>query len=231
MSAIRSFAFGVWLYGAIVIFGMGLFALSFVGREPVIAGVRVWARTVLFGLRWICGVKVEVRGLENMPEGGCLLASKHQSMLDTIAPWTFVKDLDDHLKWIKFSGASWLPDGSGFAISVSSGKWTDGSYSNPQLWGAWGTSPSSVVTGIEASRNKERLFIPFSAYADLADPQTCALRLTGKNVELEIVGGTGGNSYRAVLVFAGGRYLSSRRVMSSVAPKDASETTRYFVIP
>ncbi|MHC5018565.1 MAG: prolyl oligopeptidase family serine peptidase [Planctomycetota bacterium] len=24
------------------------------------------------------------------------------------------KDLDDHLKWIKFSGAGWLPDGSGF---------------------------------------------------------------------------------------------------------------------
>jgi prolyl oligopeptidase len=24
------------------------------------------------------------------------------------------KDLDDHLKWIKFSGASWAPDGSGF---------------------------------------------------------------------------------------------------------------------
>ena len=27
------------------------------------------------------------------------------------------KDLDDHLKWIKFSGASWLPDGSGFFYS------------------------------------------------------------------------------------------------------------------
>jgi|JI10StandDraft_1071094.scaffolds.fasta_scaffold54281_5 1-acyl-sn-glycerol-3-phosphate acyltransferase len=92
MSAIRSFFFGVWLYGSIFIFGTGLLITSLIGRMPTVIGVRAWAHTVLFGLRWICGVKVEVRGHENMPEGGCLLACKHQSMLDTIAPWTFVKD-------------------------------------------------------------------------------------------------------------------------------------------
>jgi prolyl oligopeptidase len=27
------------------------------------------------------------------------------------------KDLDDHIQWVKFSGASWLPDGSGFFYS------------------------------------------------------------------------------------------------------------------
>jgi 1-acyl-sn-glycerol-3-phosphate acyltransferase len=92
MSAIRSFLFGVWLYGSIFIFGTGLLITSLIGRMPTVIGVRAWAHTVLFGLRWICGVKVEVRGQEHMPEGGCLLACKHQSMLDTIAPWTFVKD-------------------------------------------------------------------------------------------------------------------------------------------
>ena len=92
MSAIRSFLFGLWLYGSIFIFGTGLLILSLIGRMPTVIGVRAWAHTVLFGLRWICGVKVEVRGRQNMPEGGCLLASKHQSMLDTIAPWTFVRD-------------------------------------------------------------------------------------------------------------------------------------------
>ena len=92
MSAIRSFFFGVWLYGSIFIFGTGLLITSLIGRMPTVIGVRAWAHTVQFGLRWICGVKVEVRGQENMPDGGCLLACKHQSMLDTIAPWTFVKD-------------------------------------------------------------------------------------------------------------------------------------------
>lgn len=92
MNAIRSFLFGVWLYGAIVSFGIALLVLSLIGRKPVVTGVRAWAHTVLFGLRWICGVKVEVRGKENLPEGGCLMACKHQSMLDTIAPWIFVRD-------------------------------------------------------------------------------------------------------------------------------------------
>jgi 1-acyl-sn-glycerol-3-phosphate acyltransferase len=92
MNAIRSFLFGLWLYGSIFIFGTGLLITSLIGRMPTVIGVRAWAHTVLFGLRWICGVKVEVRGKENLPEGGCLMACKHQSMLDTIAPWIFVRD-------------------------------------------------------------------------------------------------------------------------------------------
>lgn len=92
MSLIRSFLFGVWLYGSILIFGIGLLILSLAGRKATVAGVRAWAGAILFGLRWICGVKVEVRGLEHIPEGGCLMACKHQSMLDTIAPWIFLKD-------------------------------------------------------------------------------------------------------------------------------------------
>jgi 1-acyl-sn-glycerol-3-phosphate acyltransferase len=92
MSAIRSFLFGVWLYGSIFIFGVALLILSLIGRKPTVIGVRLWARTVLLGLRFLCGVTVEIRGRENMPQGGCLLASKHQSMLDTIVPWIFVRD-------------------------------------------------------------------------------------------------------------------------------------------
>lgn len=92
MNAIRSFLFGIWLYGSIFVFGTGLLITSLIGRMPTVIGVRAWAHTVLFGLRMICGVKVEVRGRENLPAGGCLMASKHQSMLDTIAPWIFVRD-------------------------------------------------------------------------------------------------------------------------------------------
>ena len=47
--------------------------------------IKLWARIVLFGLRWIAGVKVEVRGLENRPSGAALVASKHQGMLDIVA--------------------------------------------------------------------------------------------------------------------------------------------------
>ncbi|MET0546755.1 MAG: lysophospholipid acyltransferase family protein [Caulobacterales bacterium] len=92
MNAIRSFLFGAWLYACIFFFGLGLLLLRLFGRWPVIVGVRAWAHAVLFGARLICGIRVEVRGTENLPAEGFILASKHQSMLDTVAPWTFIKD-------------------------------------------------------------------------------------------------------------------------------------------
>ena len=42
--------------------------------------------------RLIMGIRVELRGLEHRPTGSALIAGKHQSMLDTIAPFTFLHD-------------------------------------------------------------------------------------------------------------------------------------------
>jgi 1-acyl-sn-glycerol-3-phosphate acyltransferase len=54
--------------------------------------VRTWSRYVLFGLRWIVGLRVEVRGLERRPTGQGLIAAKHLGMLDTVAPFDFLPD-------------------------------------------------------------------------------------------------------------------------------------------
>jgi hypothetical protein len=121
-----------------------------------------------------------------------------------------------------------LPDGVAFVVTVSVGKWRSDPYKNAQLWGAWGKTPTTVVALVEATRNEEALYVPFSSYADLADPHTVEVRLKGNNVELEIAGAHEGYRYHAVLVFAKGKYLSSRRVISSVMPKDAREETKYF---
>lgn len=44
-----------------------------------------WARTVVWGMRWIGGMKVEIRGRENIPaQGPALLANKHHSESDGI---------------------------------------------------------------------------------------------------------------------------------------------------
>ena len=45
--------------------------------------VDLWARGCMWLEKIICGVNVEIRGLENIPEGGLLVASKHQSSWDT----------------------------------------------------------------------------------------------------------------------------------------------------
>jgi 1-acyl-sn-glycerol-3-phosphate acyltransferase len=52
-------------------------------RAALHAVLRVWARIVIWLLRAVCGVRVEMRGLGHIPPGGCVLAAKHQSAFDT----------------------------------------------------------------------------------------------------------------------------------------------------
>lgn len=92
MTTPRSLAFVVWLYLSIMIFAVGLSPALLLPRGAAMVVIRLWARTVLFGLRWIAGVRVEVRGLQHRPTGAALIASKHQGMLDVIAPFTFLDD-------------------------------------------------------------------------------------------------------------------------------------------
>ncbi|MFT6077805.1 MAG: 1-acyl-sn-glycerol-3-phosphate acyltransferase [Myxococcota bacterium] len=60
---------------------------SFLIKDRKLAdrGAKVWARLSLFILEKICGIKYEIRGLENLPkENGFVVACKHQSMWETI---------------------------------------------------------------------------------------------------------------------------------------------------
>lgn len=49
---------------------------------------KFWANFTLFLLRWIVGIKTEITGTENIPEGGCIIAAKHQSDWDIFAIFT-----------------------------------------------------------------------------------------------------------------------------------------------
>ena len=89
---LRSAVFTAWLY--LTMAGLATVAtpLLLASRATAWRLVRLWARGVLWGLRSICGVRVEVRGREHLPSGPALVASKHQSMLDTIAPLGHLAD-------------------------------------------------------------------------------------------------------------------------------------------
>ncbi|MBW8881884.1 MAG: 1-acyl-sn-glycerol-3-phosphate acyltransferase, partial [Asticcacaulis sp.] len=98
MIRIRSLFFVLWLYGSMVFFGLFCSPLLLLGQRASMAPIRWWAHTVLFGARLIVGIKVEFRGLEHCPAGAALLAGKHMSMLDTIAPFTVLPGLAYVLK-------------------------------------------------------------------------------------------------------------------------------------
>ncbi|MGG5818887.1 lysophospholipid acyltransferase family protein [Falsiroseomonas sp. HW251] len=84
MTLLRSILFNACFY--LLTAGMGLLGLPLMlaPRRHAVALVRAWGRSVVFLLGAICGVRLELRGLANIPAGGVVLASKHQSAFDTI---------------------------------------------------------------------------------------------------------------------------------------------------
>ncbi len=84
MIVLRSAVFNVWFFGVTALLGaIGVFVRAFMPRRTL-AFARVWARSVLFGARWIVGIDVEITGLDRMAPGPALLASQHQSAFDTL---------------------------------------------------------------------------------------------------------------------------------------------------
>ena len=94
MTFIRSLLFNIALYAVTVVLVIaGLPLLAFGSPESILRLARIWTRTALDLLRTIAGTRIEVRGLENIPKGGAILASKHQSMGETIACYLMANEV------------------------------------------------------------------------------------------------------------------------------------------
>jgi 1-acyl-sn-glycerol-3-phosphate acyltransferase len=91
-------------------------------RYRLISG---WALTMMWLLRVVCGIRMEVKGTENIPTGSRILLCKHQSAWETIAlqkvfpPQVWV--LKRELLWLPFFGWG-LAMTSPIAIKRSDGK-------------------------------------------------------------------------------------------------------------
>ncbi len=92
MTAIRSFLFVVWMYGWMAVLGILALPTLLLPRAALLWFVRTFARFTVFGLRWICGIHVEIRGREHVPGGPVLIAGKHQAMLDVFIPFLIFHD-------------------------------------------------------------------------------------------------------------------------------------------
>jgi 1-acyl-sn-glycerol-3-phosphate acyltransferase len=67
-----------------------------------------WAKSALWLMRVTTGTRYEITGLENIPSGGLMVASKHQSFWETFVLVTLFPDpvfiLKRELTWIPFFG-------------------------------------------------------------------------------------------------------------------------------
>src|SRR5579863_991498 len=98
MLAIRSALFNVVFYvnlGVLMVLGL---PMCLFGRPGVFFMAHLWARTSLWWLRVLCGLRVEFRGLDNIPKTGCIVAAKHQSFLETFSIASNFEDIAIILK-------------------------------------------------------------------------------------------------------------------------------------
>lgn len=87
-----SLIYVVWLYSWGIILGIVAIPALILPRGVTMWFIRIYARLVLIGLKLFCGVSVEFRGREHIPNGPCLVAAKHQAMLDVFMPFLLFKD-------------------------------------------------------------------------------------------------------------------------------------------
>jgi 1-acyl-sn-glycerol-3-phosphate acyltransferase len=82
---IRSILFNVLFYLNLLLHMLLAMPTMVLPRSVFMVLVRSWARVSLWLLRVTCGIKVEWRGLEKLPQGAFIVASKHQSTWETFA--------------------------------------------------------------------------------------------------------------------------------------------------
>ncbi|HEX2528471.1 MAG TPA: lysophospholipid acyltransferase family protein [Geminicoccus sp.] len=100
MTLIRSAIFNVliWTWTLVCLIGI-LVVGPFLDAPGVRAYARRWERGIIFLLRWVVGIRHEVRGLQHLPAEPVIIASKHQSAWETLTFHTIVHELSVGLKY------------------------------------------------------------------------------------------------------------------------------------
>jgi len=105
---LRAFGFNLAFFGLTLLLGVAALPLLLAPRRTVMRFGRFWARCVLWLARVIIGLNGEIRGLDRLPRGACLIAMKHQSAWDTLVLPVLLGDpavvIKQELLWVPFYG-------------------------------------------------------------------------------------------------------------------------------
>jgi 1-acyl-sn-glycerol-3-phosphate acyltransferase len=108
MTVLRSLAFNVAFYANTVLWLFALIPLLVLPRKIFLRAVQAWGSVSIWLMRVLAGIRLEFRGLEKIPSGGLLVASKHQSAAETFSLLTLFDDptfvLKRELQWIPLFG-------------------------------------------------------------------------------------------------------------------------------
>jgi 1-acyl-sn-glycerol-3-phosphate acyltransferase len=106
----RSALFNAYYWVLSIFYGLSAaFAALAPGRKPVAFALRLYSQRMLWALDVFAGVKVQLKGQENMPAGPFIIAAKHHSWGDGFVMFANIDNLSfvtgDHLEKFPLVGA------------------------------------------------------------------------------------------------------------------------------
>ena len=109
MLVLRSLVFNVLCYASLILWLIfGVLPAMLLPQRMLLAVAIGWARSALWLMRVVAGMRCEITGLENIPQGGLMVGAKHQSFLETFALITIFRNpvfiLKRELTWIPVFG-------------------------------------------------------------------------------------------------------------------------------
>jgi 1-acyl-sn-glycerol-3-phosphate acyltransferase len=121
---LRSLVFNVLFYLVLVVLIIVALPTLALPTRALLTVAAWWANSSIFLMRLVCNIEVEFRGVEKIPTGPLLVASKHQSFWETFALLRFFEQpifiLKRQLTWIPAFGQLLIKIGM-IAIDRSAG--------------------------------------------------------------------------------------------------------------
>lgn len=105
MVIVRSILFNILFYLNLVVLLLVALVTLVLPRRAMLKMAETWGRVSVWLLRVVCGTRMELRGLENLPPGALIVAAKHQSTWETFA---LLKLFDDFTFIVKRE-LMWIP--------------------------------------------------------------------------------------------------------------------------
>lgn len=112
MLLVRSVLFNILIYIWMVVLGIVCFPAAAASRDAAYWTMKFYARTTIWLLGLMCGVRTEIRG--EVPTGEVLIAAKHQSFLDILMLSTVLP----RFKFIMKKELIWVPIFGFYALRI-----------------------------------------------------------------------------------------------------------------
>jgi 1-acyl-sn-glycerol-3-phosphate acyltransferase len=109
LTAVRSAIYLAYLVITVIPYATAVLCLSWLPQTQRYWFTIGWPRIATWGGRWICGLRWQVEGWENLPQGPAILLPKHQSTWETLwLPSMMPRKLSfvykRELHWVPFFG-------------------------------------------------------------------------------------------------------------------------------